>query len=1190
MAWESRTVMSILADSLINVNAGDNPEIVHYTQRILDHSNYILGSEAELIHNRLTHQARQKLGHNRYHDWLVTLAPRGGRNYYRGRINENGEWIGNRLNYKKKPVNPTLSGSDIRAKAKESGIGVFHIPRAPFELPNADKCDSTNIVETEWDSTDPDPRNWHGVKVLSLFNQYGIRPNSITSSGGKCDGLSPHAEWFFSKSLQTIELLYLQYILECFGADPATTRSSMQQYRKPGFFRFEKGREQGLFCDYHETFYDVLEWIETALKIGKSLGIDILTPDQWHKKRAEEAERNTNDNPIDITLFDGDDIARLISEIDSQLPPYSKGGGTYPYRLKILTAFAVLVGSKSTAMALAPNLTNGASFGNLSGNSSPFGTIVNQTRLFLGDPEWQLSQWFGHKYRDELSQKKRIKQPDGYGSPLQDAEIVSGNIYQWMMGKFGQRFALHDIRSTGSGKTRGAVLEFPTVFKAEFPKGRVIILTNDPRNFPIQCDFDVLPPRNDYGFTKVNGRVVRADIDTPTENLIDLGGHCPYTSQFQALADKGTDPYMGGSPLPCINCEHSDKCSTTDSWFRKGRNRVLSSGKSFISHPDSLIDTDLSDIPTAVFIDESSKALNIYRDLKFTLEDAKAEMDGISQAMIGASNAPYFNELEPDKRIDPEEFFKPVRAILRSLETVSNSVEANKTPYGIEHTDILDKLPAIPDNLSAIISEIKQYKESFSKELLDLKQSKKKGKKSSVIDTINKNEAVNKMLEKRPLRCLVALLESLQGNGYIHLSKGQFTVKVADFNRYDYLKTAYGVVFMDATENKKDLESKMRELNRPIITFRHESDNPKPYANLTLTVTEIEGLTGIHETSEKAKYRDKALINEFSARHPDLKPVIFGKKADREWLALDAHWGAGTRGSNDFMGQQLIIVSGLLLPNLTAYRGEYFCLYGNLDGFTEWYVRKVNEEVMQMTGRPRCHRYPDSQFFIYLISPMEREIRNYSYLTELGATVIEAKAETVTADAGDKSFQAKKQYEQAILSLDEKGDKITVSSVATAAGVSQPALSKFIKNGSIVFSEWVSEVLTAAGRTIESTVLSVQNEKVNFHNPPFSNLSKGMVMESQFSTTNCTDLDSVSEDDDVPFPGPIPTDWEKLKIYNRKQLTLLGWTKEQARDFARSVTKGKDNRNDMTDLQLITVTQELNKLCAEKRKQLENAG
>jgi hypothetical protein len=211
------------------------------------------------------------------------------------------------------------------------------------------------------------------------------------------------------------------------------------------------------------------------------------------------------------------------------------------------------------------------------------------------------------------------------------------------------------------------------------------------------------------------------------------------------------------------------------------------------------------------------------------------------------------------------------------------------------------------------------------------------------------------------------------------------------------------------------------------------------------------------------------------------------------------------------------------LPTLTADSGEYFCLYGNLDGFPEWYSRKVNEEILQMTGRPRCHRYPDSQFFIYLIAPMEREIRNYSYLTEMGATVIEVKAETVTADAGDDSYKAKKRYEQAILSLNEKCDKITVSNVATAAGVSQPALSKFIKNGSIVFSEWVSEVLSAAGRTIESTVLSVQNEKLKNHNPPFRDISKDRVMEIQFYTTNCTDLDPVSEDD-----SPFTDTWEEI--------------------------------------------------------------
>jgi hypothetical protein len=68
---------------------------------------------------------------------------------------------------------------------------------------------------------------------------------------------------------------------------------------------------------------------------------------------------------------------------------------------------------------------------------------------------------------------------------------------------------------------------------------------------------------------------------------------------------------------------------------------------------------------------------------------------------------------------------------------------------------------------------------------------------------------------------------------------------------------------------------------------------------------------------------------------------------------------------------------------------------------------------------------------------------------------------------------------------------------------------------------------------------------------------------------------------DVPFPGPIPEHWEELKIYNKKQIAHLGWTKEQARSFAKKLT-GKERRSNMSDDDLIKVTQELNKLCAEK--------
>ena len=391
---------------LLSENHSHSPLTQKILSEFLGPENYLQGEQAEICHNQLIYLAHDRLGGLSYHDWLIIDGPRDTKLFYRGKIGEDGIWRGRLTKRKQKrriETGPELTGDDIRAIAAKQGNGVWYIPRAPFMAPLADSCFETNLITAEWDTQDPDPTNWVWLTVLAEFDRLGMAPNSITTSGGKCQGFSPHAQWFFNRPLAPMEITYIPEILVLLGADPGSVQKRMSQFRKPGFFRHSKGKCQGLFKETHTNFVDLQDWVNVAIQIGAGMDITIPSPQDWGKTQAEKAEQAARQTPDDLGWVNGDDLDRLLTEIDQECPAYTPGGNTYPYRLKLAGAIYTLVGDRGNA--LCPNILGGASFGNLRANNHPIGTIVNQTRLLLGNPEWQLPDWWQKAQQAQISLK-----------------------------------------------------------------------------------------------------------------------------------------------------------------------------------------------------------------------------------------------------------------------------------------------------------------------------------------------------------------------------------------------------------------------------------------------------------------------------------------------------------------------------------------------------------------------------------------------------------------------------------------------------------------------------------------------------------------------------------------------------------------------------------------------------------------
>ena len=448
--------------------------------------------------------------------------------------------------------------------------------------------------------------------------------------------------------------------------------------------------------------------------------------------------------------------------------------------------------------------------------------------------------------------------------------------------------------------------------------------------------------------------------------------------------------------------------------FIHERNQVLSQNKIRAS-PDSLPNADVHDYSNDVaIVDEASRIL---RGTKTITADEK---DFSTKIM----------ELEPFP--DLFKALKPLRAKLMPI--LSGKKKLSRR--GLNHSEINKLLGQPPAEIAEMIATVVKLSPSWSN--LEVKPNRVMGRDKQWNNSIVmanchfQAEAAAKTqenLDNLASNFLIPLLSVWAGliAGSIRIDCCyQLHITTKDTRHGEILCSMQQVILLDTTANKKLLAKRLGIEANSIIEIEQES--PK-LDNLTVINLQMEGMRS-SQWSPNCLLRCQALVKHLKAQYPDI-PILSLKKYANA-LSSEGWWFNDNRGSNAFKGREAIAAFGKPQINLGAAQDEYRTLYGNLEGFNEFYQSLVDAEIIQFFGRQRAHLYPEREFFIYLIGTDFK----LDYLLEFRINMVSLNAFDLCPEAGTRKQISQYKIIRAIEQISARGNKAKLADVAAAAGLS----------------------------------------------------------------------------------------------------------------------------------------------------------
>ncbi|NET39585.1 MAG: DEAD/DEAH box helicase family protein [Cyanothece sp. SIO1E1] len=224
--------------------------------------------------------------------FLQTLQPKGD-NYeiwlklgqdrmYVGQWDETGEFdlwaskLEDRGNPNSRIRTHKITTVELRQMSETREGGVFYLPGQPIGMP-LKKCVTTaDDIGIEFDKGTQDEQ-WQAFQLFSQIT--GLDFSSILSSGGK----SLHGHIKLADHLPIAEVVYLRRLTTiAMMSDPAVTNPH-QPMRIPGFYRLEKGKEQGLYSwsDSRYTCDEILTGLQRWFDHRGWVMPESITDDWW---------------------------------------------------------------------------------------------------------------------------------------------------------------------------------------------------------------------------------------------------------------------------------------------------------------------------------------------------------------------------------------------------------------------------------------------------------------------------------------------------------------------------------------------------------------------------------------------------------------------------------------------------------------------------------------------------------------------------------------------------------------------------------------------------------------------------------------------------------------------------------------------------------------------------------------------
>ncbi len=413
------------------------------------------------------------------------------------------------------------------------------------------------------------------------------------------------------------------------------------------------------------------------------------------------------------------------------------------------------------------------------------------------------------------------------------------------------------------------------------------------------------------------------------------------------------------------------------------------------------------------------------------------------------------------KMVELEQFpslFSLLKPLRETLIPLLSGQEKLATFYGSNHQQIIDLLPSPPEELEEIIKAIASFHPSWQDIHIEADRVKGWGKQwRNSMATANwylQKEAIEMTLENidnLPSNFLLDLLMIWAGltPGAIRIdNRRQLTVTTSDTRHGDTLREMSQVLLLDATGNKQLLAKRLGIEANSIIEISQELPD---LSNLTVVNVEMSGMSS-NQWSDNARQRIEALISYLETVHQDIP--LLGIKKYAAALKLDGWWFNDNRGSNAFKSQTAIAAFGKPQINLGVVEDEYLTLYGNLEGFDDYYQSLVDAEVTQLIGRCRAHLYPSQQFVIYLVGTG----LHIDFVEKLGINIVSRHAFELTSEAGTPKQVSQYKILQSLTRIFQAGrTKITCAILAVETGLSRDYIKKLIAEigGMMAFKKWV---------------------------------------------------------------------------------------------------------------------------------------
>jgi hypothetical protein len=494
--------------------------------------------------------------------------------------------------------------------------------------------------------------------------------------------------------------------------------------------------------------------------------------------------------------------------------------------------------------------------------------------------------------------------------------------------------------------------------------------------------------------------------------LPSVPANCCRNNLIGALRDKNISGADTAS-LICGSCQRREPCTNATGpgyGYLNQRHSALSSPL-LRAHPDSLPDPHEYDYSEIIAIwDEPGQNFRVKRQVQVTLVDLQ---QSISQLL----NHP--------------QLFAELQLLLTALLSLSdgsinlgkfgkNFAELRSLLPDVSHLDIEAIFQALVPNLRFLNTT-----EDYGVDLADLPRELRK--RFTDRDSQMAEQAREQVL-KQWLPELVAILKGWSGS--IHVDRKGLTLTFPDLRYRAVARAARGNVFLDGTLTREDLALKLGCSPAEIKVVRQATPSVD---NLEVVQVTDMGRMGMFRGADQDK-RAAAISSHYHQLDPTTQIIDFKK------FAADGAWWRDSRGVNDFLETQTLILMGTPCRNLTDLASEYAVLTGRYPagddvGFKAFVDRTIQAEICQAIGRLRAHRRPDEQLRVVLITDLD--------LTDFGVSIQQVKGYEICIAAGKKTDRVRLAIEGAIRELISAGKQVGQEIVAGITGIPRGTVARY---------------------------------------------------------------------------------------------------------------------------------------------------